>query len=147
MMTVRSEPGTVEPTDNTDSVTCAPDGSGPSVLPSTVLETVAHAAIVSWQYDAPLTFNWSPTGASAGLPSTPYPSRTACEASITSARAADWSTARYPSTWMEYCPPDKVRSPLSVVWVRQMSLAGLFPFWLVTNNSALATRTSGSAMG
>jgi len=44
---------------------------------------------------------------------------------------------------MEYCPLASVRNPLSVVCVRQMSRVGLFPCWLVTNNSrACHTRTS-----
>src|SRR5665811_1259442 len=56
MITVRSEPGMVCPTDSTDRVNCAPDGSGASVLPSTGIKVVAHGSNISRQYGVPSRF-------------------------------------------------------------------------------------------
>src|ERR1039458_8176128 len=88
------------------------------------------------------TCTW--TTASAAVPRTAYTSRTACDASSTIGGATHCSTARYPSTWIEYCPPDSVRSPLSSLWVRLIAAVVLFPTSLVTNSSAHPTRTTGS---
>src|SRR5208283_546972 len=113
MTTVRFAPGFTCPTDNTATVTCDSACRGGKVLPSMLVDAIAPGANVTEQYGAPLTLTCIWTLASAAVPRIANTSRTERAVSTTMAGATHCSTARNPSTWMEYCPPDRVRRPLS----------------------------------